>query len=687
MNRRGVKRPLYVVGFAFALSLLAASVIGFHAACAAALLCAVLFAVALAVRTLRQHEGVTAALAAMLAAFSLFVAWEYTKVQPLQSMDGKTVTVTVWIEEKVSEHGDTVAYYARVRDGALPHNTRLLVVADNLPEAPQLYERVTADVKLTATDDWRAHNVFLRTWIAQCERTPSNERPWNYPFLQFRTYLIDHLETRVGGDAAALLRAVCFGDKSRMGSDIKSGFAAAGLSHITAVSGFHMNVISLALFHALCFLGLRKRWAALLSLPFPAAFAVLTGMAPSALRAGVMCTVMLLGASFRRTADARNSLGAALLLLLAFDPGGVYDIGLQLSAAATLGILLTASLQSRDKTGVWYKTAHGLQLTVAAVIATLPISALTFGETSALAPLTNLIAQPLASVAMSCGCFGTLLLSVPWLAFLGSALVLAAGVAAKGMLFIADLAAGAPWAMVPLDQPYLMVWALAVPFALLFGWHLLKGRGLRITAMLLVIALCVSAALHHIGMRGVTTVTACSTESGTVVILKRDGHSAAVVLGDVATETVRYTLERHKAASPDFVLFQQEKKAAYIDATATKDLVLCEPDAWTTAPRTVTFWEDTSLRFLRGWCRLTVGEYAVLIVPCDGNVADLPKEYRTAAWAIFDREPPRGVEKLALAQAVLCCPEEHLPQVTRDMMWGVYPIDIAANEAVTMKLR
>jgi len=124
-----------------------------------------------------------------------------------------------------------------------------------------------------------------------------------------------------------------------------------------------------------------------------------------------------------------------------------------------------------------------------------------------------------------------------------------------------------------------------------------------------------------------------------------------------------------------------------ISSPQYKDLVLCEPDAWTTAPRTVTFWEDTSLHFLRGWCRLTVGEYAVLIVPCDGNVADLPKEYRTAAWAIFDREPPRGVEKLALAQAVLCCPEEHLPQVTRDMMWGVYPIDIAANEAVTMKLR
>ena len=687
MNHRGLKRPLYVVGFAFALSLLAASVMGYHAACAMVLLCGVLLLVALAVRTLRRNAGIMAALLAAVLAFSLFVSWEYRTVQPFRKMDGQTMPLTLWMEEKVSDNGDVVSYFARVTEGALPQGTRVLVMTENKADAPQLYERVTAEVTLTTTEDWRQYNVVLRTWIAECERTPSDERPWNYPFLQWRTRLIDRMESRAGGDVADLLRAVCFGDKSVLSSRVRNGFAAAGISHVTAVSGFHMSVISLALFRLLCFLGLRKRWAALVSLPLPATFAALTGCSPSAVRAGVMCTIMLIGALFRRTADARNSLGAALLLLLVFDPAGVYDLGLQLSAAATWGLLLAASLQSQDKTGVWYTLAHGVQLTMAAVMATLPFAALRFGETSALAPLTNLVAQPLAAVAVGAGCAGTLLLCVPWLTFLGSPLLLLAGLASKGLLWIAAQATAAPMAFLPLNQPYLAVWALAVPFALLLGWCLLKGRGVRITAMLLVIALCLSTAVRHVGMRGVTTITACNTGSGTVVLLQRDGRHAAIVANDVLTESALYTLERYGADTLDFVCLVREDEVAYIASTTTRDFVTPASDAWVSAARTVTFWDNTTLDMDDGWCRLTVGEHTVLVAPCAGDVADLPTEQHTAEVAIVDRVPPYGVEKLALSRAVLCCDEADLPRVTQKMMWGVYPIDIAADEAVTIRLR
>ncbi len=687
MSVHTLKRPLYTVGFSFALSLLAASVMGYHSACIVVVLCGVLFLVALTVRSLRRNEGIMAVLLAAGVAFSLFASWEYRTVQPLTKMDGETMSLTLWVEEEVSKTEDTVTYLARVREGDLPRNARLLIVTPNIAAAPHLYDRVATTVQLEATDKWRADNVFLQAWVDGCDTAPSDERPWNYLFIKWRAQLTDHLETRAGGDAAALLRAICFGDKSALNDEVRDGFAAAGLSHVTAVSGFHMSAISLGVFRLLCFLGLRKRWAAVLSLPIPAAFAALTGFSASALRAGVMCTILLLGAVFRRAADARNSLGAALLLLLVFDPAGVYDLGLQLSAAATWGILLAASLQSREKTGVWYTVAHGVQLTVAAVVATLPFSALAFGQTSVLAPLTNLIAQPLAAVTVGAGCAGALLLCVPWLAFLGSPLILMAGVAAKGMLFIGQVAAAWPCAFIPLDQPYLVVWALAVPFALLLGWYLLKGRGVRITAILLVVALCLSTAVHHIGMRGVITVTACNTGKGTVVLLARDGHHAAVSVGSTATDTLAAELERHGVKTLDLLLFVQEDEAAYVKDAVLKNLRPCTADAWSSATRRLTLWEDISLSFRKGWCRLTVGEHAVLIAPYDGDVSALPQEQRTAELAIFDRVPPQGVETLALSRAILSCSDKQLPMVTRSMMWGVYPIDIAADEAVTVKLR
>ncbi len=687
MNVRALKRPLYVIGFSFALSLLAASVMGYHAACIVAVLCGVLFLVVLAVSSLRRNEGIVAALLAAGVAFSLFVSWEYRTVQPLTKMDGETVSLTLWVEEEVSKTENTITYLTRVREGDLPRNARLLIVTPNIATAPHLYDRVETTVQLEATDKRRADNVFLQAWVNGCDAAPSDERPWNYAFIKWRTQLTDRVQTRASGDVAALLRAICFGDKSTLSDDMRDGFAAAGLSHVTAVSGFHMSAISLGLFRLLCFLGLRKRLAAALSLPMPAAFAALTGFSSSALRAGVMCTILLLGAVFRRAADARNSLGAALLLLLVFDPAGVYDLGLQLSAAATWGILLAASLQSRAKTGVWYTVAHGVQLTVAAVVATLPFSALAFGRTSVLAPLTNLIAQPLAAVTVGAGCVGALLLCVPWLAFLGSPLILLAGVSAKGMLFIGQAAAAWPRAFMPLNQPYLVAWALAVPFALLLGWCLLKGRGLRITAILLAVALCLSMAVHHVGMRGVTTVTACNTGKGTVVLLARDGRYAAVSAGDVETDTLITVLERHGVKTLDLLLLAQEGEAAYVKETAAKDLRPCAADAWSSAACRLTLWEDTALSFCEGWCRLTLGEHVVLIAPYDGDVSALPEEEKAAEMAIFDRVPPQGVETLALSRAILSCSDEQLPQVTRSMMWGVYPIDIAADEAVTVKLR
>lgn len=56
-------------------------------------------------------------------------------------------------------------------------------------------------------------------------------------------------------------------------------------------------------------------------------------------RAGILCIVVLLGSCVKRRADSLNSMGLALILLLAADPYAAYDIGLQLSFAACLGLL------------------------------------------------------------------------------------------------------------------------------------------------------------------------------------------------------------------------------------------------------------------------------------------------------------------------------------------------------------
>lgn len=687
MSRRyPLKRPLYVVGMSFGLALFLATAVGFHAAVIAAVLCALLFVLSLSLRTLRQYEGVTAALLAACAAFAMFAGWEYVAVQPLQQWDGRTASLTLWIEEEVGETDRSITYFARVREGDLPQNTRLLVRVTNGGDAPQLHDRVQARVPLESTDEWRSQNVFLSGWINDCTVTVSDERPWDYALAAWRQAVLGRLETRADGDVAALLRAICFGDKTQLSSNVKDGFAAAGLSHVTAVSGFHMSVVSMGLFAFLRFLGLRRRWAALLSLPFPFLFAALTGFSYSAMRAGVMTCLMLLGAVFRRAADGRNSLGGAVIVLLAFDMTAVYDLGLQLSVAATWGILTAQALQPKTVPNRLQSVARNLQLTVAAVVATLPLSALNFGETSALAPLTNLIAQPIAAVIVSAGCFGTLLLCVPFLSFLGAPLVLVAGVAARLLLWIGDLSLSLPISFLRLDEPYLVVWAVAVPFCLLLGWLLLKAHGARVMAMLLVIALCASALTFHVGMRGVTALRMTNVTDGAVILLSRDGHHAAVVTGDPSARQVQRVLRAAGVSELDAVVYAADEVAVQT-AVKAEEYLPATDETRTAAAMTLTLWKDTALQWQDGWCRITLGERAVLIAPCDGTTDDLPAAFKTAEIAVFDRDPPTGSETLALGQVVLCCSEDALPDVTRELLWGVYPIEVTRDETVTIKLR
>ncbi len=682
-----MKRPLYVAGMSFGLALLSATVLGVHFAFIMAALCALLFVLTLAVKQLRRYQGVMATLLAACVAFTMFSAWEYRTVRPLQRMHGQTVEVTLWTEEFVSETEDSLTYFARVREGGLPCDTRVLLRVTNSPKAPQLYDRVQAAVQIEATDAWRAQNVFLAVWVNDCTVTVSDERPWDYGVQQWRTRLLGRLETKADGDVAALIRAICFGDKSTLSDEVKDNFAAAGLSHITAVSGFHMSIVAMGLFSLLCLLKIRRRWAALLSLPVPFLFAVVTGLPYSAMRAGVMACLMLAAAVFRRASDARNSLGAAVMCLMTFDITAAYDLGFQLSVAATWGILLVSSLQSGKAKNKWYALGRGLQLTVAAVVATLPLSALHFGEISALSPLTNLVAQPLATVVVSVGCIGTLLLNVPFLTFVGAPCILIAGIAARGLLLVGECVVALPFAVLRLQEPYLIFWALAVPFAVLLGWHLLRGRGVRITAMLLVVAFCVSTLAFRLGMRGVTMLSMHNVSGGTVIVMERDGHHAAIIVGEPSLWQTRSAMARQGVGRLDVILFAVGDTTEVQTAVPMDTFALSRASDRTTDSVAVTLWKDTAIHRQNDWCRLTVGGRTVLIAPRDGDVQSLPTDWQTADIAVFDREPPQGAATLALGEVILCCGEEALPLVAEEMLWGVYPITVTADDTVTVKLR
>lgn len=150
------------------------------------------------------------------------------------------------------------------------------------------------------------------------------------------------------------MTAMCTGDKTALSPDVTFGFRQAGLSHLLAVSGLHMAILAQAVLGLLRFLRVPRRWAALGAAGVVVPFMLLTGMTPSVVRSGVMCLVLLAGQLLRRRADSRNSLGFALLLLVLPNPYVVLDVGLQLSFAATVGLVALGPWM-QDKAFAWLR--------------------------------------------------------------------------------------------------------------------------------------------------------------------------------------------------------------------------------------------------------------------------------------------------------------------------------------------
>lgn len=154
-------------------------------------------------------------------------------------------------------------------------------------------------------------------------------------------------------------------------------------------------------------------------------YMLMVGLSPSVVRACVMQAFVLAAPLFKRDSDGLTSLGAALLVILLGNPFAAGSISLQLSFAATLGLVwLSPKLygaMSRVYTGkkrairwaVNFVCAN-VSASLAALIFTIPLTAVYFNILTLAAPVSNLLAVPAAGWNFMAG-FVTVLVGFVWL--------------------------------------------------------------------------------------------------------------------------------------------------------------------------------------------------------------------------------------------------------------------------------
>lgn len=158
---------------------------------------------------------------------------------------------------------------------------------------------------------------------------------WWRKFVHDRLNLIEH---------GPLLLGIFAGDRSLIQSETKTLFAEFGLSHILAVSGYHVGLVS-GLF--LLLLKAQNRWLKRLSafgIVMAWSFVMLCGLPVSAIRAAIMMTLGWWGWVRGCRVNVWHAWGMAACVAWFLDPNCPNELGCQLSFAATAGLIGTSKL-------------------------------------------------------------------------------------------------------------------------------------------------------------------------------------------------------------------------------------------------------------------------------------------------------------------------------------------------------
>lgn len=210
--------------------------------------------------------------------------------------------------------------------------------------------------------------------------------------------------------ARGITLALVLGVKDDLQDDVVQAFSATGAMHVLAVSGLHVGIIYAIIFLLLKKIGLSNKkyrwWLAILSMIALWAYALLTGLSPSVLRAVTMFSFIAIGRALSRNTNIYNTLAASALALLLYNPYLIMSVGFQLSYLAVFGIVYI-----QPKLYQLYETEHWLLdkiwaitcVSIAAQLATAPLSILYFHQFPTYFLLSNLFIIPAAFVILVSG--------------------------------------------------------------------------------------------------------------------------------------------------------------------------------------------------------------------------------------------------------------------------------------------
>ena len=692
-----IKRPLAAIGIVFLISQAVAVLLGddisLFASCVSGI---VLITYLLITKT--RSKTVVLLLSTVTAAFLLYSAYYHVNVKPSEVLDGATTMVKGQISKCCGESHGRYYYYIdteQIDIESAPQNIRIRMSSRYPLEAGQSDVIVTTVTFNDRSSFSRgSYNSLLADGVTATAYMPTDAdiyvspgaRDLNWYMASLRGKLCEGLDIYLSEEHSAIAKAMLFGDKTHLSDEQVSDFRACGLSHLFAVSGLHLSIITAALSYVLQMMGIKQKIEKPILIVAVLFIMALTGFSFSVVRAGIMRIIYQLALLIRRDADSLTSLGFSVLVVCLINPNAASDIGLQLSFSATLGLItlypkingyLKRFIKTENKRlkRILYYIVNTVSSTVAACVAVLPVTSICFGEFSTVSIIASLLCILPASAFLIMSVLLATLRFIPLVGVKLSYIVVPfSWITGKYLDISTSLIAKIPGARASVNYDF-FPWLLAASMVLLIVWYCLKRvnkngiLSFKVCLLLICELFAVFIAGYHIMTFNKSYVRVYNVENGVAIAAVYRGR--CIVIGPGGDEYLAYKMacdidgqdisEVGAVVCPDSTAFMSSYTADFIDLmdpervfvgisdSASDDYEVVIKNAASESGCKISDIDDMDYSLYDGklsvrthidpagfvWTYLRCGEMDVLVCPGGGDYLNVPKEWFSPDCAVL----------------------------------------------------
>ena len=305
-----------------------------------------------------------------------------------------------------------------------------------------------------------SQHLDMTAWVKNSDKIEVIGRSRAFPsrmVVHWRHAIATTIQNMLPENRAYLVRALVLGEGRIIPDHIRRILAKSGISHLFAISGLHLGMIALLGYQFLLILYRRfprllnwqppQRVLPLVLLPLLLTYLLLTGDAVSTRRAFSLAALGTVFLCWRYYVNPLMLLASLALISLLVNPLLFWQAGWQLSFAGAAGILFWRPLWQPLGRNHPLFLRYPLQLlvvTMAAMVATLPLVLLDFHLFAPVSVLANLVSVPVVTLlALPVGLLGLISHAIyPPLAGIFFQLC---GFLLESVLSLADWFASLPW--------------------------------------------------------------------------------------------------------------------------------------------------------------------------------------------------------------------------------------------------